>query len=84
MNADDARALLARLLLHGIAPEIDLNNVDPDALLQDELDLDSMDFLNLVTALHDETGIDVPERDYPQLATVNGFVGYITAARSIT
>jgi len=79
MNPDEARALLARLL-HEIAPESDLSSVDPDALLQDELDLDSMDFLNLVTALHDETGIDVPERDYPQLATVGGFVAYVAAA----
>jgi acyl carrier protein len=79
MNPDDARSLLARLL-HDIAPEADLSGVEPDALLQDELDLDSMDFLNLVTALHDETGIDVPERDYPQLATVGGFVAYVAAA----
>jgi acyl carrier protein len=79
MNPDEARALLARLL-RDIAPEADLTGVDPDALLQDELDLDSMDFLNLVTALHDETGIDVPERDYPQLATVGGFVAYVAAA----
>jgi len=79
VNLDDPRALLARLL-HGIAPEADLTDVDPDAPLQEELDLDSMDFLNLVTALHDETGIDVPERDYPQLATISGFVAYIEGA----
>ena len=36
-----------------------------------------MDFLNLVTALHEATGIEVPERDYPQLNTIDGFVGYI-------
>ena len=79
MNANDARALLARLL-RGIAPEVDLASVDDDALLHDELDLDSMDFLNLVTALHDESGIDVPERDYPELATVGGFIDYLTRA----
>jgi acyl carrier protein len=45
-------------------------------------DIDSMDFLNLVTALHDETGIDVPERDYPQVATIDGFVAYLTTART--
>lgn len=73
---EDARALLAHLL-HHIAPEIDLGAADDDALLQEELDLDSMDFLNLLTALKDEAGIDVPERDYPQLATFGGFVGYI-------
>jgi acyl carrier protein len=39
-----------------------------------------MDFLNLVTALHEETGIDVPERDYPLVATIDGFVTYVAAA----
>ena len=76
MTRDDARDLLARLL-HGIAPEVDLSVVDDATLLQDALDLDSMDFLNLVTALHDETGIDVPELDYPQLASVGGFADYV-------
>jgi acyl carrier protein len=38
-----------------------------------------MDFLNLVNALYDETGIDVPERDYPRISTIDGFVDYITA-----
>ena len=79
MSPDDARALLARLL-GGIAPEIDLDEIDPTAALQEEADLDSMDFLNLVGALYDETGIDVPERDYPSIATIDGFVAYVTAA----
>ena len=38
-----------------------------------------MDFLNLVAALHDETGIDVPEHDYSRLGTVNDFIAYVTA-----
>lgn len=76
MNTDQARTLLARLL-HGIAPEVDLASVPGDALLQDEFDLDSMDFLNVMTALKDETGIDVPERDYPMLASVDGFADYV-------
>lgn len=77
MTRDDARTLLARLL-RGIAPELDLAAVADDALLQEELELDSMDFLNLVTALHDEAGIDVPERDYPRLASIGGFLDYVT------
>lgn len=81
MNTDDARALFAQLL-HRIAPEVDLAEVDPEAPIQTELELDSMDFLNLVTGLHDAAGIDVPERDYPQLATVDGFVAYVAAASS--
>lgn len=81
MNPDDARALLGQLL-HRIAPEVDLDEIDPRAELQEDLDLDSMDFLNLVTALHDETGIDVPERDYPSLSTVERFVSYVVTASS--
>lgn len=79
MNPDAALATLSRLLRQ-IAPEADLTSVDPDARYQDELDLDSMDFLNLVTAVHEELGIDIPERDYPRLATVRGFVSYLSDA----
>ena len=81
MNPDDARVLLTRLL-HRIAPEADLGTVDPDSSLQQELDLDSMDFLHMVTALHEETGIDVPEADYGQLDSVNGFARYVSNAQS--
>jgi acyl carrier protein len=78
MTPNDARALLARLL-HGVAPEVDLDEIDPAEPLHEGAELDSMDFLNLVTALYDETGIDVPERDYPLIATIDGFVAYVTA-----
>lgn len=76
----DARDLLARLLAD-IAPEVDLGAARPDGQLQDELGLDSMDFLNLMIAIHDATGIDIPERDYPALSTLRGAVGYL-ASRS--
>lgn len=81
MNPADAQALLERLL-HRIAPEVDLAEIDPDGLLQEEVDLDSMDFLNLVTAVHDSTGLDIPEREYPKLATIAGFVAYLVEASS--
>ena len=81
MNTSDARALLVRLL-HRIAPELDPSELDDGALIQEQLDLDSMDFLNLMTGLHDESGIDVPERDYPRLSTIGGFVAYVAAADS--
>jgi acyl carrier protein len=79
MTPTDACALLARLL-RGIAPEIDLDEIAPTTLLTEAAELDSMDYLNLINALYDETGIDVPERDYPLLATIDGFVAYVTAA----
>ena len=83
MTRDDALALFQRLL-HHIAPEADVTDLDLDAPLQESFDLDSMDFLNLVIELHDTTGIDVPERDYPKLATVNGFVTYVIDAAGRT
>jgi acyl carrier protein len=79
MTPDETRVLLARLL-HGIAPEVDLHDIDSAAPLQEAAELDSMDFLNLVTALYEDTGIDVPERDYPLIATIDGFVAYVAAA----
>jgi acyl carrier protein len=43
------------------------------------MDLDSMDFLNFVIALHEASGVDVPEKDYPQLASLNGCIEYLAA-----
>ena len=80
MNDSEARDLLERLLRR-IAPEADLEGGGEDEALQDVVDLDSMDMLNLMTALHEETGIEVPEGDYPQLSSISGFVGYVTARR---
>lgn len=79
MTPVETRTLLARLL-RGIAPEVVLDEVDPASPLQEEAELDSMDFLNLVNALYEETGIEIPERDYPQVASVEGFVAYVAAA----
>lgn len=79
MTIADPHDLLVRLLGR-IAPEIDLADIDPDAQLQDAADLDSMDFLNLVNALHAETGIEVPERDYPAISSIAGFTEYVARA----
>lgn len=65
--------------LNNIAPEIDLSTVDPAADLREAIDIDSMDFLNLVTALRHRTGIEIPEIDYPKLVTLSGMVAYLQA-----
>ena len=78
MNHDLALTLV-RTALHEIAPEIDLDAVPLDSAFHVDLDLDSMDFLNLVTALHEATGVDIPERDYPRLATIAGLTDYLAA-----
>lgn len=76
MSGTDIRAVLQEEL-GNIAPEIDLQIVDPSADLREALDIDSMDFLNFVTAIHHRLGVDIPELDYPKLATLDGAVGYL-------
>ncbi len=65
--------------LNNIAPEVDLATLDPAADLREAIDIDSMDFLNLVTALHHRTRIDIPEIDYPKLVSLSGIVVYLEA-----
>jgi acyl carrier protein len=63
-------------ILGGIAPEADLSAVAGEADLRETLDLDSMDFLTLIVGLHERTGIDIPEADYPRLFTLDGIQAY--------
>jgi acyl carrier protein len=76
MTRDELRAVV-RSILGGIAPEVDLAGVKPDADLRDELDIDSMDFLRFVVALHERLGVDVPEAHYPQVRTLDGCLAYL-------
>lgn len=81
LTTTDPRDLVGALL-HRIAPEhaATIATLADDALWQEELELDSMDFLHLVSALRDATGIDVPERDYPELVTWAGCLAYVERA----
>jgi acyl carrier protein len=65
--------------LNNIAPEADLASVDPAADLREAIDIDSMDFLTFITAIHHRLGVDIPEIDYPKLITLDGAVAYIAA-----
>jgi acyl carrier protein len=76
MNETEARSLVLDVL-SGIAPEADFAALRGKAQLRDELDLDSMDFLNFIAALHERTRIDIPEADYPKLSTLDGAVTYL-------
>ena len=76
MTQPDIRAAV-REELGNIAPEIDLSTVSPAADLREALDIDSMDFLNFITAIHHRLGVDVPELDYPKLTTLDGAVKYL-------
>ncbi len=63
-------------ILGGIAPEADFSTLASDEDLREVLDLDSMDFLNFIIALHEHTGVDIPEADYPKFRTLDGAVSY--------
>lgn len=68
--------------LHRIAPEADPLSLSPDVELRDQLDIDSMDFLNLVTALCKRLDISIPERDYDKLQTLGQTEAYLAAKLS--
>ncbi len=66
-------------ILGTIAPEADLAALKPDVAFRDQLDIDSMDFLNFVIALDKELQVDIPETDYPKVATLNGCVEHLSS-----
>lgn len=65
-------------IIEEIAPDEDLGGLSHDVRLRDQLDLDSMDFLDIVMELRKKHGIEVPEEDYPQLASLDSCAEYLT------
>jgi acyl carrier protein len=78
MNTEEIRTTILRVLGE-IAPEVDAQSIEPDVNLREQLDLDSMDFLNFLIALDKEVKVEIPERDYGKLATLNALVDYLAA-----
>lgn len=62
-----------------LAPEVDFDAVDQTQSIQQEFDIDSMDFLNFITALHERLDVDVPESDYAKVASIAGALAYLMA-----
>ncbi|HEX6053189.1 MAG TPA: acyl carrier protein [Gemmatimonadaceae bacterium] len=78
MSDTGIRAAFFRALAR-IAPEVDAAAIRPDAPLREQIDIDSMDFLNFMIELHRELGVEVPETDYAHFATVDSAVAYLGA-----
>jgi acyl carrier protein len=74
------RALVTGVLTE-VAPGVDAATIDADANFLEELDIDSMDFLNIIVAINERTAIEIPERDYPKLSTLNDAVSYLAEAQ---
>jgi acyl carrier protein len=83
-NDVDEREIRAGVLaaIRAVAPEVDPNSLDAARLLRDQVDLDSMDWLNVIVGLHERFGIDIPEADYAGLSTLSTIVAYLTRRRA--
>lgn len=68
--------------LAGIAPEAAGAPLDGARNLREQLDIDSVDFLNLLMTLHERLGVDIPEADYAQLQTLDDAVAYLERRRA--
>ncbi len=68
MTTTDLRAAFLEELTR-VAPDIEAADVGDNDHIQDDLELDSMDVLNLVAALHARLGVDIPEKEYVEIAT---------------
>jgi len=78
MTRDEIHSTVLEVLGQ-VAPEIDPERIDPGEDLRDQIDIDSMDLLNFVIGVHERTGVDIPEADYPKLTTLESLVEYVAA-----
>ena len=76
MTIDEIKNVILEII-QDIDDEADLENLNPADALRDQLDLDSMDFLDIVMELRKRYQIQIPEADYPQLATLDSCVNYL-------
>jgi acyl carrier protein len=77
MTRDEVKEAIIEII-NDILPEGDCSEVDPDQKLRDQLELDSMDFLDIVMELRKQYKVQIPEEDYPKLATLNSCIEYLT------
>jgi acyl carrier protein len=77
MTKEESKKIVIEIIAD-IAPDEDLSDVKPEVRLRDQLDLDSMDFLDIVMELRKRYGIEVPEEDYSHLETLESCADYLT------
>jgi acyl carrier protein len=81
VNTDEIRAV-ALATLKSIAPEIEADELRPNRPLRQQVDLDSMDWLNFLLGLHEKLKVEIPEADYARLITLDDVVAYLAAKLS--
>ena len=75
-NEKEIREVVLRAL-NSVAPEVDLESIDPARNLRDQIDIDSVDFLNFIIGINKELGVDIPDADVAKLVTLNSCVAYL-------
>lgn len=83
MNESELKGALLRILSE-LAPDADVASLDWNERVRDQLDIDSMDFLNFLIAVDEQVGVDIPERDYGRLRTLNDCLSYLQDRLSAT
>jgi acyl carrier protein len=78
MTRDEIKTVVLRTL-GKIAPEAELAAIKPNLRIRDQVDLDSMDMLNFIIALHNELQVEIPEADYPKLLTLDDCADYLAS-----
>lgn len=76
MTATETRTMVLQAI-HRVAPESEPEHLDPDIPFRDQIDFDSVDFVNLMELLQQAFQRKIPENDYPALATLNGILAYL-------
>lgn len=76
MNESEIRTRVIGVI-KSVAPELEEGELRADRPLRDQIDLDSMDWLNVLVALHEKLRVDIPEADYGKLVTLDDLVGYL-------
>lgn len=80
MTPDEIRDVVLSELVR-VAPEVDVGALAASRPLRDQVDLDSMDWLNFLIALHERTGVEIPESDYRRLTTLDAVIAYLAGKR---
>jgi acyl carrier protein len=80
MTNEEIRTIVLATL-KGIAPEIEESDLRPDRPLRDQVDLDSMDWLNFLVGLHQRLQVEIPEADYRKLTTLDKLIAYLAQKR---
>jgi acyl carrier protein len=81
MKREEIRTMVLGAL-RSVAPEIDTAAIDARVSLREQCDLDSVDYLNFLVAVHAATGVDIPEAEYAKLEKLDDLIEYVAAQRA--